>query len=82
MHADYGEKYPDSFDHEMPKEVAYIGSKRLTDRVTIEGVEGFVRAKGSAKDILFQLVGGLKSGMGYIGAPKIADMPKCAEFVS
>ena len=35
----YGEKYPDSFDKEMPKEVAYIGSKRLTDPVTIPGVD-------------------------------------------
>ena len=36
----YGETYPDSFDHKMPKEVAYIGSKKLTDPVTIEGADG------------------------------------------
>ncbi|MFT5165261.1 MAG: phosphoribosylformylglycinamidine cyclo-ligase [Saprospiraceae bacterium] len=34
----YGEKYPESFDTKMPKEVAYIGSKMLTDPVDIEGV--------------------------------------------
>jgi len=35
----YGDKYPDSFDKEMPKEVAYIGSKQLTDEVIIDGFD-------------------------------------------
>jgi phosphoribosylformylglycinamidine cyclo-ligase len=35
----YGEKYPESYDHKMPKEVAYIGSKKLTDAVDVNGVE-------------------------------------------
>lgn len=39
FHKSYGEHYPDSFDHKMPAEVAYIGSKKLTDPVDIEGVE-------------------------------------------
>ncbi len=36
----YGTTYPDSYDHQMPEEVAYIGSKKLTDAVSIDGIEG------------------------------------------
>lgn len=36
----YGEQYPDSFDPEMPPEVAYIGSKKLTDKIDIDGLGG------------------------------------------
>jgi IMP dehydrogenase len=50
-------------------------------KLVAEGVEGLVKAKGSATDIIYQLVGGLKSGMGYIGAETIPDMPSKAEFV-
>lgn len=46
-----------------------------------EGVEGAVKCKGPLKDVVFQLVGGLKSGMGYIGAKTIADMPRQARFI-
>lgn len=50
-------------------------------KLVAEGVEGLVKAKGSAEDIVYQLIGGLRSGMGYIGAKAIADMPSRAEFV-
>lgn len=40
LHNSYGTSYPESFDHKMPEEVAYVGSKKLTDPVEIEGVEG------------------------------------------
>lgn len=57
--------------------------KNTTDgkKLVAEGVEGLVKAKGSATDIVYQLVGGLRSGMGYIGAETIAAMPSRAEFV-
>ena len=35
----YSEKYPDSFDPNIPKEVVYVGSKMLTDRITVNGEE-------------------------------------------
>lgn len=35
----YAEKYPDSYDHHTPEEVVFIGSKRLTDPSTVEGVD-------------------------------------------
>ncbi|MCK5591966.1 MAG: IMP dehydrogenase [Candidatus Pacebacteria bacterium] len=46
-----------------------------------EGVEGIVRYKGEAKEIIYQMIGGLCSGMGYIGANKISEMPTQARFV-
>ena len=46
-----------------------------------EGVEALTPYKGPVADILAQITGGLRSGMGYIGARTIADMPKQARFV-
>jgi IMP dehydrogenase len=45
-----------------------------------EGISGRVPYKGLVSEVLYQLVGGLKAGMGYCGARKIADM-KDAKFV-
>lgn len=46
-----------------------------------EGVEGRVPYKGPLADSVYQLVGGLRSGMGYLGARTIPDMQKRARFV-
>ena len=53
------------------------GSKKLVP----EGVEGRVPYKGSASDTIFQLLGGLRSGMGYCGAKTIEFMKEKAKFV-
>ncbi|MBQ8513922.1 MAG: IMP dehydrogenase [Ruminococcus sp.] len=53
------------------------GAKKLVP----EGVEGRVPYKGSVADSVFQLIGGIRSGMGYCGCPTIADMHKKAKFV-
>jgi len=45
-----------------------------------EGIEGRVPYKGSAADAIFQLMGGLRAGMGYCGAQDIASLQK-AQFV-
>ena len=45
-----------------------------------EGIEGRVPYKGSAADAIFQLMGGLRAGMGYCGTPDIASLQK-AQFV-
>jgi len=45
-----------------------------------EGVEGMVKFKGSVKKIIYNLVGGLKSSMGYLGAKTIKDLQKKGEF--
>jgi|TARA_B110000259_G_scaffold119019_1_gene135367 IMP dehydrogenase len=46
-----------------------------------EGVEGRVIYKGTVNQILYQLQGGLRSSMGYIGAKKIIEIQKKAKFV-
>ncbi len=46
-----------------------------------EGVDGRVEYKGSVSKIIYQLKGGLKSSMGYIGAKKIEDIKKNARFI-
>ncbi|GER01083.1 hypothetical protein JCM17845_17060 [Iodidimonas gelatinilytica] len=46
-----------------------------------EGVEGQVPFKGPVKNVLHQLVGGLRAGMGYSGARTIPDMHERASFI-
>ncbi len=46
-----------------------------------EGVEGRVPFRGSLQEVVFQLVGGIRSGMGYCGMPDIDSLRKKAKFV-
>jgi len=46
-----------------------------------EGVEGRVPYKGPLADVVFQLMGGLRSGMGYVGANTLAELRERAQFV-
>ncbi len=46
-----------------------------------EGVEGRVPYKGALSDTIYQLLGGLRSGMGYCGAPTIKSLREKSEFV-
>ena len=46
-----------------------------------EGIEGQVPIKGPVRDIIHQLVGGVKAAMGYTGAATIADLQERARFV-
>ncbi|MCF7839729.1 MAG: IMP dehydrogenase [Candidatus Marinimicrobia bacterium] len=50
-------------------------------KLVAEGVEGFVPLQGSVKDIVFQLIGGLKSSMGYCGARELKTFRDQAEFI-
>ena len=45
-----------------------------------EGVEGFVKYKGKVDKVIYQLVGGLKSSMGYLGSKKITHLRKKPKF--
>ncbi len=51
------------------------------EKLVPEGIEGRVPYKGPLQAILHQLVGGLKSGMGYLGARDIRDLQSKAKFV-
>ena len=46
-----------------------------------EGVEGYVRYKGDVKSIIYKLIGGLKSSMGYLGAKKVLLLKNKPNFV-
>ena len=46
-----------------------------------EGIEGRVPYRGKLSDVIFQLVGGLRSGMGYVGARTIEELRQKAKFV-
>ncbi len=46
-----------------------------------EGIEGQVPYKGALADYMFQLTGGLRSGMGYVGAASLEDLRRKARFV-
>lgn len=46
-----------------------------------EGVEGRVPFKGHLRDLIFQFVGGIRSGMGYVGAESLPDLQQKAKFV-
>ena len=53
------------------------GAKKLVP----EGVEGRVAYKGSLEDTVFQLIGGIRSGMGYCGCPTIPELLERGRFV-
>jgi IMP dehydrogenase len=50
-------------------------------KLVAEGIEGMVPYKGPLKDFLYQLVGGIRSGMGYCGAADLESLRKNAEFM-
>jgi IMP dehydrogenase len=52
-----------------------------TSKLVPEGIEGKVPYRGSIVSVLYQLLGGLRSGMGYVGAATIADLQQKAKFV-
>ncbi len=59
----------------------YFQEGTATDKLVPEGIEGRVPLAGSIKDVVHQLIGGLRSSMGYVGGADIADYQEKAEFV-
>ena len=59
----------------------YFQSKSNNKKLVPEGIEGMVPYKGPVGDTVHQLMGGVKSSMGYCGAKEIKDFPKQAEFI-
>jgi len=52
-----------------------------TSKLVPEGIEGKVPYRGPITSVIYQLLGGLRSGMGYVGAATIADLQQKATFV-
>ncbi|MDK6234392.1 IMP dehydrogenase, partial [Aerococcus sanguinicola] len=59
----------------------FQGEVNEANKLVPEGIEGRVSYKGSVVDIIFQMVGGIRSGMGYCGAHNIEDLRQNAQFV-
>ncbi|MCL2406585.1 MAG: IMP dehydrogenase [Defluviitaleaceae bacterium] len=51
-----------------------------TQKFVPEGIEGRVPCKGSVSEVIYQMLGGLRSGMGYCGAPTVKYLQDNAEF--
>lgn len=54
---------------------------RVTAKLVPEGVEGMVKCAGPLEDEVVQLVGGLRSGMGYVGAASVRELREKARFM-
>ena len=59
----------------------YFQLESATDKLVPEGIESMVPYKGRLKDTVYQICGGLRSGMGYCGAPTIKDLKENGKFV-
>lgn len=59
----------------------FQSNKTEMKKLVPEGIEGRVPYKGPVNDVIYQLMGGLRSGMGYCGAHNIAEMQENARFI-
>ncbi len=59
----------------------YSQENLSSNKFVPEGIEGMVAYKGGAAEVIYQLIGGLRSGMGYCGAKNIEELQSKAEFV-
>ncbi|MGT2742597.1 IMP dehydrogenase [Streptococcus plurextorum] len=59
----------------------FQGAVNEANKLVPEGIEGRVAYKGAASDIVFQLIGGIRSGMGYTGAANIKALHESAQFI-
>ena len=60
----------------------YFQSKQKDNSKYVpEGVEGYVKFKGNVGDIIYKLIGGLRSSMGYLGAKKVLNLKVKPNFV-
>ncbi|MCL2752691.1 MAG: IMP dehydrogenase [Defluviitaleaceae bacterium] len=63
------------------KDRYFQGDQVSSSKFVPEGVEGRVAIKGTVGDVAYQLLGGLRAGMGYCGAPTIKHLNDNAQFV-
>lgn len=59
----------------------YFQGKEAAKKLVPEGIEGRVAYKGKLEDVVFQLCGGIRAGMGYCGTPSVADLKENGRFV-
>lgn len=63
------------------KDRYYLGEDEEDKKLVPEGIVGRVPFKGSLRENIFQLIGGLKAGMGYVGSQTIDELRQMAKFV-
>lgn len=63
------------------KDRYYLGEEAEAEKLVPEGIVGRVPYRGTVGENIFQLVGGLKAGMGYVGSRTIAELREKARFV-
>jgi IMP dehydrogenase len=59
----------------------YFQEQEKSNKLVPEGIEGRVPYKGSLSDTIYQLVGGIRAGMGYCGSKTIEDLQKNSQFI-
>jgi IMP dehydrogenase len=59
----------------------YFQEGQSEDKLVPEGIEGMVPSKGSLNAVIYQMVGGIRSGMGYVGAANIDELHKNSRFI-
>jgi IMP dehydrogenase len=59
----------------------YASGQGKPTKLVPEGIEGRVAYKGKLSDYVYQLIGGVRSGMGYVGAANLAELQEKARFV-
>jgi IMP dehydrogenase len=59
----------------------FQGDVNEANKLVPEGIEGRVAYKGAVADIMYQMIGGLRAGMGYVGAKNIQALADDAQFV-
>jgi IMP dehydrogenase len=59
----------------------YFQEAEDVKKLVPEGIEGIVPYKGALHDTVYQLIGGLRSAMGYCGAHTITELQQKAEFI-
>jgi IMP dehydrogenase len=59
----------------------FQGDVEDSRKLVPEGIEGRIPYRGSLADTVFQLMGGLRSGMGYVGAQNLGELREKGRFV-
>ena len=71
----------DRYGSGTPSATAGPAGGQVRDKLVPEGVEGQVPYKGQLRDVIYQMMGGVRSGMGYVGAADLAELRDKARFV-
>jgi len=70
-----------AMQHEGGRDRYFQGEIRETRKLVAEGIEGRVPYRGLVEDVVYQLLGGVRAGMGYCGARSVDELRREARFV-